>query len=152
AERVRLTAALHSDTTTRIIASRATRPTAQGMVTWKFNAKNVRDVVWAASPDYEWDATSWHGITANAFYRPSAASTWHEAADMARATIREYSTRWLPYPYPQISAVEGPVAGMEYPMLAMEGKEPDKYALYAVIAPMVGHNWTPMIVGSNERM
>ena len=39
---------------------------------------------------------------------------------MSRFSIQEYSTRWFRYPYPQISAVEGPVSGMEYPMVAME--------------------------------
>ena len=42
---------------------------------------------------------------------------------MCRASIQEYSTRWLHYPYPQITAVEGPISGMEYPMVAMETKD-----------------------------
>jgi hypothetical protein len=41
---------------------------------------------------------------------------------MSRYSIMEYSTRWFNYPYPQISAVEGPVSGMEYPMVAMEAR------------------------------
>ncbi|HZS61603.1 MAG TPA: M1 family metallopeptidase [Gemmatimonadaceae bacterium] len=153
-ERARLAAAAHADTVTPIIRSttRSTRAKRDGMLTWTFAAKNVRDIAWAASPDYQWDATSWHGIMAYAFYRPSATDTWSGAADMARATIKEYSTRWFPYPYPQITVVEGPVAGQEYPMFAMEGRFKDQYALYAVIAPIVGHNWMPMIVGSNERL
>ena len=152
AERARLVTAAHSESTTHIISAGDRRPTTQGTATWRFSAKNVRDIAWAAAPDYRWDATSWHGIMAYAFYRPSAEDTWREAADMARATIREYSTRWYSYPYPQITAVEGPIAGMEYPMFAMEGRNKDVYALYAVIAPIAGHNWTPMIVGSNERV
>src|SRR5438094_2033342 len=71
---------------------------------------------------------------------------------MARMSIMEYSERWFPYPYPQISVVEGPVSGIEYPMLAMESKSSDKYELYNVITHEVGHNWFPMIVGSNERV
>ncbi|HEY8311028.1 MAG TPA: M1 family aminopeptidase, partial [Gemmatimonadaceae bacterium] len=54
--------------------------------------------------------------------------------------------------YPQISAVEGPISGMEYPMLAMETKSRDKFDLYNVVTHEIGHNWFPMIVGSNERM
>ena len=58
----------------------------------------------------------------------------------------------VPYPWPQISAVEGPISGMEYPMLAMENKSADKYDLYNVVTHEIGHMWYPMIVGSNERM
>src|SRR5439155_15484753 len=83
---------------------------------------------------------------------PTAIEPWKDAADMARMSIMEYSERWFPYPYPQISVVEGPVSGMEYPMLAMEDRNPDKYDLYNVITHEVGHNWYPMIVGSNERV
>jgi hypothetical protein len=87
-----------------------------------------------------------------AYYRPSAIEPWKDAADMSRMSINEYSDRWFPYPYPQISAVEGPISGMEYPMLAMEDRNPDKFALYNVITHEIGHMWYPMIVGSNERM
>ena len=36
---------------------------------------------------------------------------------------RNTRERWFQYPWPQISAVEGPISGMEYPMLAMENQE-----------------------------
>jgi len=41
---------------------------------------------------------------------------------------------------------------MEYPMLAMESRNSDKYDLYNVVTHEIGHNWFPMIVGSNERV
>src|SRR5580765_5006577 len=154
----RLAQAAKSETPVHIITedelkSGAARPkSATGMVTWRFAAHNVRDAVWAASPDYMWDASSWQGHMAFAYYRPSAIEPWKDAADMSRMSINEYSERWFQYPYPQISAVEGPISGMEYPMLAMEDKNPDKYALYNVVTHEIGHMWYPMIVGSNERM
>ncbi len=121
-------------------------------MTWRFAAKNVRDAVWAASPEYQWDASSYKGAMAFAYYRPGAAVNWNDAADQARMSIMEYSERWFPYPWPQISAVEGPISGMEYPMLAMETKSLDKFDLYNVVTHEIGHMWFPMIVGSNERM
>ncbi len=155
-QRARLAAALKSDSITPIVTqadltSGAARPKKTGTITWKFQARNVRDVAWAASPEYLWDASSWDGIQANAYYRPSAIATWKDGADMSRASIQEYSTRWLRYPYPQISAVEGPVSGMEYPMVAMEAKDDTKEGLYAVITHEIGHMWFPMVVGSDER-
>jgi Peptidase family M1 domain len=156
-EITRLAQASKSDTPIHVITqdelkSGAARPKKAGMVTWRFAAHNVRDAVWAASPDYMWDASSWQGHMAYAYYRPSAIEPWKDGADMARMSIQEYSERWFQYPYPQISAVEGPISGMEYPMLAMEDRNPDKYSLYNVVTHEIGHQWYPMIVGSNERM
>jgi hypothetical protein len=157
AQITRLAQAGKSETPVHIVTqdelkSGAARPKKTGMLTWKFKSKNVRDAVWAASPDYMWDASSWKGIYAFAYYRPSAIDTWKDAADMSRMSIMEYSDRWFMYPWPQISAVEGPISGMEYPMVAMENKSADKYDLYNVVTHEIGHMWYPMIVGSNERM
>ncbi len=134
------------------LRSGAARPTKSGTLTWHFKANDVRDAVWAASPDYIWDAEYWNGHYAFGYYRQSSAGTWHESADMARTSIQEYTERWYPYPWPQISVTEGPISGMEYPMLAMEAPANDKYELYNVITHEIGHQWFPMTVGSNERM
>ena len=152
----RLAIAAYSDTVIRIITEKdlksgAARPTKTGMLTWKFSAKNVRDAVWAASPEFQWDGSSWKGIYAFAYYRPSAADNWKDAADQARMSIMEYSERWFQYPWPHISAIEGPISGMEYPMIAMENKSEDVYDLYNVVTHEIGHMWFPMIVASNER-
>ncbi len=157
AQVARLAAAAKTDTVVRVItadelASGAARPRKTGTLTWKFRAESVRDAVWAASPEYQWDATSYAGHLAMAYYRPSAAVNWHDAADQSRMSIQEYSERWFPYPWPHISAVEGPISGMEYPMIAMETKSRDVYDLYNVVTHEIGHMWFPMIVGSNERM
>src|SRR3954470_1683606 len=156
AQRGRLAAALKSDTTIHIVtepelSSGAARPVRQGSLTWRFRAENVRDVAWSASPEYLWDASGWEGVLAQAYYRPSAVETWKDAAKMSRYSIQEYSTRWFGYPYPQISAVEGPVSGMEYPMVAMEARGNDGPDLYNVLTHEIGHMWYPMVVGSDER-
>jgi hypothetical protein len=155
-QRSRLAAAVKSDSTMAIVtpeelASGAARPRRDGMLTWRFRAERVRDVAWAASPEYQWDASGWDGILAQAYYRPSADATWKDAAKMSRYSILEYSKRWYPYAYPQISAVEGPVSGMEYPMVAMEARGDDLEDLYNVVTHEIGHMWYPMTVGSNER-
>lgn len=154
----RLAQAIKSPTTVDIVTldeirSGAARPkTSSPTLTWKFAARNVRDVAWAASPEYLWDASGWNGILAQAYYRPSAIDPWKDAADQTRMSLDEYSTRWFKYPWPQMSAVEGPISGMEYPMLVMEAKSDDKYDLYNVVTHEIGHNWFPMLVGSNERV
>ncbi|MEI6814823.1 MAG: M1 family metallopeptidase [bacterium] len=157
AQITRLAEAAKSEKVVNIITadelkSGAARPKKDGMQTWKFTAKNVRDAVWAASPEYQWDASSYKGTMAFAYYRPSAEALWKEAADMSRMSIQEYSERWFQYPWPHISAVEGPISGMEYPMIAMETKSDTKQELYNVVTHEIGHMWFPMIVGSNERV
>jgi Peptidase family M1 domain len=153
----RLHQAATSDTTIRIMTEQElTDGTAHlkhdGMVTWKFDAKNVRDAVFATSSNYQWDASSWHGILAQAYYRPPATGVWDKVADMARMSIQEFSERWYPYPYPQVSVAEGNVGGgMEYPMISFDGTFSETTE-YMVVTHEIGHNWFPMIVGSNERM
>src|SRR6267143_391379 len=68
-----------------------------GTKTWHLTARRVRDVAWAASPDFRWDASSWHGILIQTFYRPSAAP-WEEANRMAWFTIKHFSETWGMYP------------------------------------------------------
>ena len=154
----RLAQAIKSPTPVNIVTlaeiqSGAARPKGTaGTLTWKFSARKVRDVAWAASPEYLWDASGWNGILAQAYYRPSAIDPWKDAADQTRMSLDEYSTRWYKYPWPQMSAVEGPISGMEYPMLVMEARSNDKYDLYNVVTHEIGHNWFPMLVGSNERV
>jgi hypothetical protein len=154
----RLAQAIKSATPVNIVTldeirSGAARPKGtSGMLTWKFAAKKVRDVAWAATPEYLWDASGYNGILAQAYYRPSAIDPWKDAADQTRMSLEEYSTRWYKYPWPQMSAVEGPISGMEYPMLVMEAKSSDKYDLYNVVTHEIGHNCFPMLVGSNERV
>jgi hypothetical protein len=156
-QRARLAQAVKSDTTIHIITadeltSGAARPAAaKSTLTWRFKADRVRDVAWAAAPNYQWDASGWNGILAQAYYRPQAVSTWKDGAKMSRFSIKEYSERWLHYPYPQISAVEGPVSGMEYPMVAMEAQGSTPQDLYNVVTHEIGHMWYPMVVGSDER-
>jgi hypothetical protein len=163
-QRERLVLALKSDTTVHILTEPELRSVAarqgsgadgpegkEGTLTWRFRAENVRDAAWAASPEYLWDASGWEGVLVQAYYRPTAAETWKDAARMSRHSIQEYSTRWFRYPYPQLSAVEGPVTGMEYPMLAMQARGQDGPDLYRVLTHEIGHSWYPMIVGSDER-
>lgn len=160
AQRARLAAAVKVDTTVHVVTaaelkSGAARPTQggarrEGTQTWRFRAQQVRDVAWAASPEYLWDATSWDGILIQSFYRPSAAANWKASAQQVRSTIRENSTRWFRFPWPQMSGVEGPVMGMEYPMLAMVSTGRDSANVQEILDHETGHMWFPMIVGSNE--
>src|SRR5690242_6624427 len=92
----RLDRASHSPTVVQIItadeAAAARKRTAAGTKTWRFHAEHVRDVAWAAAPDFRWDATSWEGVVAQAFYQfPKAGRAWESAAEQTQWSIRTYS-------------------------------------------------------------
>jgi hypothetical protein len=133
-------------------AAAKARP-AVGTRTWRFRAEHVRDVAWAAAPDFRWDATSWDGILVQAFYQfPKAGKAWQSAAEQTQWSIHTYSDLWMRYPYPQATSVAGPVSGMEYPMFVMVHYGADDPAsIFPTIDHEQGHEWFPMVVGSNER-
>src|SRR5256885_7248180 len=157
-QRARLARALHSDSTVAIIAKNevgqpSARPAGAGAtLTWRFSAHNVRDVAWAAAPNFIWDASGWNGILMQYFYPPVADSVWREATSMVRHSIKHYSEKWFPYPYPTAINVNGPVGGMEYPMLVFCANRRSRQGLFGVTAHELGHQWFPMVVGSNERL
>jgi hypothetical protein len=121
-----------------------------GSKTWRFTARNVRDFAWAASPEFRWDASSWAGILIQTFYRPSA-TPWEEANRMAWFTIKHFSETWGIYPWPHATTVEGLVEGMEYPMLTFVPSLEKREDQFWVLTHEFGHEWFPMLVGSDER-
>ena len=157
-ERARLAQAMKSDSTVAIIGKTevgqgTTRPAgASPTLTWHFSAKNVRDVAWGAAPNFIWDATGWQGILIQSAYPPEANADWANSTAYARHTIKHYSEKWFPYPYPTATNVAGPVGGMEYPMLVFCEDRTGGRALFSVTTHELGHQWFPMIVGTNERL
>lgn len=157
-QRTRLARAGASDTTVPIIAKPeagqpSTRPAgASPTLTWRFSAKNVRDVAWAASPAFVWDASGYRGVLIQSFYPPEANPDWARSTEYARHSIKHYSEKWLRYPYPTAINVGGPVGGMEYPMIVFCSYRAGDRGLFGVTTHELGHEWFPMIVGNNERL
>ena len=163
AVRERLAAARRSPEVVHIVAEgdrgagKSTTLGAGGKVTWLFDARNVRDFAWGTSDKYLWDATqAAFGDTAtiNSFYRPSrVAWAWDQSARYAKHAIEFLSGFLWPYPYPQMTALDGVVScsGMEYPMITCIGGQRDTLALYSVTVHEFGHMWFPMQVGSDEK-
>ncbi|HEX8942931.1 MAG TPA: M1 family metallopeptidase [Gemmatimonadaceae bacterium] len=154
-QRQRLALARHSDTAIAIVRAdeagnvAKTRPRAAS--SWHFTAHNVRDFAFAAGPGMRWDASGYDGILIEDLYRPKA-DKWPEVNRMGREAIKYYSEQWFRYPYSHATTVEGPVEGMEYPMLTFTPNSPTREDQQWVIAHEFGHEWFPMVVGSNERL
>jgi aminopeptidase N len=151
----------------------AERGKASGEKTWVFSATNVRDFGWASSRKFAWDAMGVKQdyaeqplVMAMSFFPKEARPLWDAYSTKAIAhTIDVYGKFAFPYPYPVAQSVNGPVGGMEYPMITFNGPRPvkdkktgnltyterAKYGLIGVVIHEIGHNWFPMIVNSDER-
>ena len=150
----RLPEVVHVVTEADRAPGRSTTAGTGGKVTWLFEAHNVRDFAWGTSDKYLWDATRADSATINAFYRPSRiAWAWDQSARYARHAIEFLSGFLWPYPYPQMTALDGVVScsGMEYPMITCIGGQRDTLGLYSVTVHEFGHMWFPMQVGSDEK-
>lgn len=169
--RERLEQARHSGSVVHVVtaddrgAGTATTAGRDGLLTWRFAAKHVRDVAFGASGRYLWDAVAVEVGDANgdgrpdstlaqAFYRPEAARWfWGASASYVKHAVGFYSKLLWPYPWPHMTAVEGPLScgGMEYPMLTCIGARGDSMRQYITHAHEIAHMWFPMMVGSDEK-
>lgn len=136
-----------------------------GKKTWVFAAQNVRDFAFASSRKFIWDAqgTNVEGnpVLAMSFYPNEGNPLWgHYSTAAVMHTLNVYSRHTFAYPYPVAISVNGPVGGMEYPMICFNGPRPEpdgtysaskKYGLISVVIHEVGHNYFPMIVNTDER-
>ena len=134
------------------------RPAAGGRLTWRFRARDVRDFAFATSDHYLWDAARANvpngsggrrAVAIHALYRQGAPG-WERAWRYGQHAIGYLSGVIQPYAYDQATIAEGPIGGMEYPMLVFISRPGEAEALESVIAHELGHEWFPMVIGSDE--
>jgi hypothetical protein len=149
--RERLTHVLDSDDVRQIVTSAERGPgqaTAAGdRLQWHFVADTAGDFAWATASKYQWDATratlqSGKHVPINILYLPGDSARYVQAGPVVRHAIEFYSKLWMPYGFPQLTIVDGPEMGMEYPMFIMSGVGAADHE--------TGHEWWPMMVGTNE--
>ncbi len=140
------------------VTQASSRPAGKTQLTWKFKCVNTRDVAFASSKAFVWDAARInlpHGKTALAMSAYPAEvgsdSGWGRSTEYVKGSIEFYSKYLYPYSYPVAVNVAGIVAGMEYPGIVFCGWKATRGGLWGVTSHEFGHNWFPMIVGSNER-
>ncbi len=162
-ERRRLKEASKSDSTIYIIKVNevnkpSTRPVEKGMLTWHFKMKNARDISWASSNAFVWDAARINlpegkKSLAMSVYPVEVASdsAWGRSTEYVKSTLEYNSKTYYVYPYPVAVNVAGIVHGMEYPGIVFCGWKAKGGRLWGVTTHEFGHTWFPMIVGSNER-
>ena len=152
------------------LANESSNPT--GTKTWVFEAENVRDFAWASSRKFIWDAMGHHQpgaehetVMAMSFWPKEGGDLWEKYSTAVVAhTMAVYSRFSFDYPYPTAQSVNGPVGGMEYPMITFNGPRTtlhddgtrtytmsEKVFLVGVVIHEVGHIYFPMTVNSDER-
>lgn len=140
--------------------------------TWRFKADNVRDFAWSSSRKFMWDAKGYQQggsdqplVMAMSFFPKEGGDLWAKySTEAVIHTMEVYSRYSFDYPYPVAQSVNGPVGGMEYPMITFNGPrttwqedgsrtytQAEKRFLIGVVIHEVGHIYFPMIVNSDER-
>ncbi len=158
----RMTQAKKSDKTVMIrtageVTDPASRPKSKTL-SWHYKISNARDVAWASSKSFIWDAAKMNlpsGKTSLAMsvypVESDGAKGWGRATEYTKGSIENYSKRWFEYPYPCAVNVASNIGGMEYPGIVFCGSNATQADLFGVTDHEFGHTWFPMIVGSNER-
>ncbi len=140
------------------VKDKRSRPKESGMITWKFRCQNARDVAWATSRAFVWDAAkmnlpSGKPALAQSMYagENGGNDSWGRSTEYVKGCLEFYSKYLMEYPYPVATNVAGIVGGMEYPGIVFCAHNDKKEALWGVTDHEFGHTWFPMIVGNNER-
>lgn len=157
----RLAEARRSDATVMIVTpDEVGQPSGQSTAkkTWHFKMDNTRDVSWAASRAFIWDAAkvnlpSGRPTIAMSAYPVEAAGKdrYGRSTEYLKRSIELYSAKYFEYPWNSAVSVAGVALGMEYPGIIFCQSNLTNGDLWGDVTHEIGHNWFPMIVGSNER-
>ena len=161
--RDRMEKAKNSDETVMLVKAdelddMSLRAKQSGTLTWHFKMENTRDVAFASSKAFIWDAAkinlpSGKKALAQSVYpiESDGQGAWARSTEYTKHSIENNSEMWFEYPYPVAVNVAADIGGMEYPGLSFCSWKSTGAGLWGVTDHEFGHNWFPMIVGTNER-
>lgn len=137
----------------------AAKNTSETSKTWRFKLNNARDVSWASSAAFILDGARINlpsgkkSLALSVYPEESAGNeAWGRSTEFVKHSIENYSKRWIEYTYPAATNVAGNEGGMEYPGIVFCSWKSKGKRLWGVTDHEFGHNWFPMVVGSNERL
>ena len=141
------------------VTQASSRPAGKKELTWHFKIKNARDASWASSASFIIDAAKMDlpsgrkSMAISAYpVESDGPGAWGRSTEYVKKSIEFNSKQWFEFSYPAATAVAGVVGGMEYPGIVFCGYNAKGRNLWGVNDHEFGHNWFPMIVGSNERL
>jgi hypothetical protein len=159
----RLEQARNSDSTVHIVSEkeindRTLQPAQKKELTWHFKMSNSRDISWGASKAFIWDAARINfpsgkkGIAMSVYpVESNTTEAYPRSAQYLKQSIEFYSKQYFEFPWNSAVVVAGVALGMEYPGIVFCSYNIHHDDLWHDITHEIGHNWFPMIVGSNER-
>lgn len=140
------------------VADQSIRAKQSGTLTWHFEMENSRDVAFASSKAFIWDAAKIDlpsgdkGLAQSVYpIESNGDHAWSRSTEYSKHSVENYSNKWYEYPYKVATNVAADIGGMEYPGLNFCSWKSTGAGLWGVTDHEFGHNWFPMIVGSNER-
>ncbi len=133
-----------------------TRPKQGGQITWKFQMNGVRDVAWAASPSFIWNAARFErkeqrdGLVMSYYPRSSmGGEAWNRSTAHMQKTMEFFSKQLPPYPWNTSINVAGPVGNRSFPGLSFCSATSTGPRLFSCTAQNVSRNWFSVMVGTN---
>ena len=122
-------------------------------LTWKFEALNVHDFVWAADKDYVRSEAQVPNGPKLYFYHQDNADynqAWTDMPKYMVTAFEQFSNQFGKYPYPVYSFIQGGDGGMEYPMATLITGKRKLPSLVGVSVHESAHAWYQGMLGTNE--
>ncbi len=131
-------------------AGTTVKPATGAVKTWKWQAYNVHDFVWAADPGYKMITRApKDGPLLRFVYKAvdSLELRWQRTADTAALAYPIMARTFGAYPYKTYTFIQGGDGGMEYPMATLIRSASIGAALHEWM-----HSWYQMMMGTNESL
>ena len=125
-------------------------PVSTSTKTWKWQANNVHDFMWAADPNYKMiTRTVANGPLIRVVYKAvdSLENHWQKMADTCALAYPIMAKTFGAYPYKTYTFVQGGDGGMEYPMATLIKNASVGTAIHEWM-----HSWYQMMMGTNESL
>ncbi|MCA6473151.1 MAG: M1 family metallopeptidase [Chitinophagaceae bacterium] len=119
-------------------------------ITWKWQANNVHDFMWAADPTYKLITRNLsNGPLIRIVYKKvdSLEVNWQRLADSMVSAYPIIARTFGAYPYKTYTFIQGGDGGMEYPMATLIKSASIGTAIHEWM-----HSWFQMMMGTNESL